>query len=88
LNHRGRSWTDLRIIEREIIGRLPAYNTLDFSGGVKFSDYSISAYIENLEDERGQVWRFAQCAEQVCGGRTYAVPTRPRTIGVRFGRTF
>jgi outer membrane receptor protein involved in Fe transport len=88
LSHRGRSWTDLRLIEREIIGRLPAYTTLDFSGGVSFKDYFITGYVENLEDERGQIWRFAQCAEQVCGGRVYTVPTRPRTIGIRFGKEF
>ena len=36
----------------------------------------------------GELTRFAQCAEAVCGDQTYVVTTPPRTFGVRFGQKF
>ena len=55
-------------------------------------------YVNNLFDERGELNRFTQCAESVCGaagvvpeypnGQVYTVVTQPRTIGVRFSQEF
>jgi hypothetical protein len=44
--------------------------------------------VRNLFDELGEIDRFAQCAEAVCGAQTYAVITPPRTIGIRFSQEF
>lgn len=45
-------------------------------------------YAVNLFDERGQVTRYTQCAEAVCGDNTYYVPIKPRTVGLKFGQKF
>ncbi len=82
------SWTDLRIDERNIIGRLPAYTTADFTAGVARGNWTLEAYLKNATDERGEVTRFAECATSVCGPQTYIVPIRPRLVGIRFGQTF
>ena len=84
----GDNWTDLRLAERAIIGRQDAYTTVDFSAGVSNDLWKFEGFIDNAFDERGSLWRFAQCNESVCGFRTYVVPNRPRTIGVRVGRKF
>ena len=41
-----------------------------------------------VTDEAGELFRYAQCAETVCGEQTYTVRTQPRTIGVRFSQEF
>jgi iron complex outermembrane recepter protein len=58
------------------------------TAGIDNGTYSLELFIGNVSDERGEVTRFAQCAEQVCGFQTYTVTTPPRTFGVRFGQKF
>ena len=84
----GQTWTDLRLVERAIIGRQPEYTTFDFTFGIENDDWTATLFVDNLGDERGQVYRFASCAEVVCGATTYVVPIRPRTFGLRLGRRF
>jgi iron complex outermembrane receptor protein len=82
------NWTDLRIIERNIIGQQKGYTTADFSAGVDKADLSISIYLKNAFDKRASLNRYAECAEQVCGAQYYIVPNQPRTIGVKLGKKF
>jgi outer membrane receptor protein involved in Fe transport len=84
----GKRWADLREVERSIIGQLDAYTIFDATAGIDNGTYSLELFIGNAFDERGEVTRFAQCAEQVCGAQTYSVLTPPRTFGVRFGQKF
>lgn len=86
--HVGSNWTDLRLLERSIIGRQEAYTTLDLSTGVSTDVWSVSLALNNATDERASIYRYAECAEEVCGARTYIVPNRPRTLSLRFGRKF
>ncbi|HYE42859.1 MAG TPA: TonB-dependent receptor [Caulobacteraceae bacterium] len=84
----GSNWTDLRLFERAIIGKQDAYTVVDFTTGVENEDWKLTLFLNNAFDERASLYRFAQCAEAVCGGRTYVVPNRPRTFGIRLGRRF
>jgi outer membrane receptor protein involved in Fe transport len=84
----GKRWADLRVVERSIIGELDAYQVFDMTAGIDNGTWSLELFVGNLFDERGEVTRFAQCAEQVCGAQTYSVLTPPRTLGVRFGQKF
>ena len=84
----GKRWADLREVEREIIGQLDAYTIFDMTAGIDNGTWSLELFVGNVFDERGEVTRFAQCAEQVCGAQTYSVLTPPRTLGVRFGQKF
>ncbi len=88
LVYAGKRWADLRVVERAIIGRLGSYTNFDVTAGVDNGTYSIELFVGNVFDKRGEVTRFAQCAEQVCGFQTYTVTTPPRTFGVRFGQKF
>lgn len=82
------AWTDLRIAERAIIGKQEAWTTFDFNVGLKRDDWRVELFAINLFDERASLYRYAQCAEAVCGGAVYSVPNQPRTIGVRVGKSF
>ena len=94
----GERESDLRLIEREILGKLDAYTTFDLSAGIRKNNWSVSAYVSNLFDERADLSRFTQCGEQVCGapgvvpeypdGQVYTITNQPRTFGIRFSQDF
>ncbi|MBO9559339.1 MAG: TonB-dependent receptor [Caulobacter sp.] len=82
------NWTDLRILERGIIGKQSGYVTADFSAGVGRDNWTFQAFLENAFDKRASLNRYAECAETVCGTQVYIVPNQPRTFGVKFGQKF
>ncbi|WP_457096997.1 TonB-dependent receptor [Lysobacter sp. P5_B9] len=96
--HVGDRKSDLRLLERGILGDLPAYTTADLSAGISKNSWSLSVYVNNVFDERAQINRFTNCAETVCGaagvvpeypnGQVYTVTNQPRTFGVRFSQEF
>jgi outer membrane receptor protein involved in Fe transport len=86
--HQSSAFSDLRLVEREILGKQKGFTTADLSAGIVFGDWRAEAYIVNVFDERGDLLHFTQCAEAVCGGKVYVVPTQPRTFGLKVGRKF
>ncbi len=96
--HVGDRKSDLRIAEREILGDLPSYNTVDFSAGIAKDSWALDFFVNNAFDERAQISRFTNCAESVCGasgvvpeypnGQVYTITNQPRTFGVRFSQKF
>jgi outer membrane receptor protein involved in Fe transport len=96
--HVGERKSDLRLLERGILGKLDAYTTADLSAGISKNSWSLSVYVNNVFDERADISRFTNCAETVCGaagvvpeypnGQVYTVTNQPRTFGVRFSQEF
>jgi len=84
----GERESDLRTIEREILGKLDAYTTVDVTAGFGKDGWNLEFYAINLFDELGTISRFSQCAEQVCGAQAYDVVTQPLTFGVKFTQEF
>lgn len=89
--------SDLRIVNRTILGDQPGYASVDLSAGVGKDNWSFEIYADNLFDKRGDIFRFTQCTETICGdesdvtasgGRIYTVPIKPRLIGVKFSHRF
>jgi iron complex outermembrane recepter protein len=80
-------WDDLRIAQREAIGPQPAFGTLDLAGDLSKSSITWSLYVTNVFDKRGQLYRYDLCGS--CNAASvYAIPTQPRTIGLKFGQKF
>jgi iron complex outermembrane receptor protein len=67
LVHEGRRTSDLRLYERSLIGDMPSYTSVDFSFGLKKDNWAVDLFVKNAFDERGQINRFFQCSEAVCG---------------------
>ena len=88
LVHESRRSSDIRTIENQILGDLPAYQLFDFSAGVRRSNWSVDVYVKNLFDENAQYSRGVQCPEQVCAAQVYSVAAQPRTIGIKFSQEF
>ncbi|HEY7642823.1 MAG TPA: TonB-dependent receptor [Steroidobacteraceae bacterium] len=84
----GKRWADLRLAEREILGRMDSYSIFDLTAGIDNGTYSFEVFAGNVFDKRADISRFAQCAEDKCGFQTYEVTNPPRTIGLRFGQKF
>ena len=84
----GRRTSDLRVATNQILGDMPGYNTVDLSTGFKHDQWSFDFYLNNAFDNRGQLGRYAECAEDICAAQIYVVPTQPRTIGMRVTRDF
>ena len=83
-----KSQSDLRTDERAIKGIQNAYANVDLSAGATRNSISFEFYVKNVFDKRGDITRFTECIEQVCGAETYRVVTQPRTFGIRFGQKF
>ncbi len=95
LVYQGSSWSDLRVISmntitgvkepvRALIGKQPAFTTVDLSAGLQWGNMSVELTVNNVFDERAQLYRYAECNTLVCGNEPYVITNRPRTIGIRF----
>lgn len=93
------SWPDLRVqaispatgLEtpvRSLLGKMPQFATFDLSFGIERGNWSAEFSVQNVFDERGQLYRFAECTTQVCGNEPYIIPTQPRLIGLKIGQKF
>jgi iron complex outermembrane recepter protein len=96
-SHEGRRTRDVRLLERGLYGDLAATTTVDFSAGIERGPWTAEIFARNLFDERGALGSYINCLEITCGdplgltargGITYTIVNRPRTIGIRVGRSF
>jgi outer membrane receptor protein involved in Fe transport len=88
LVHKGKSRADLRDYENGILGDQPSYEIVDFSAGISRGTYSVELFANNVFDERTVLYRYVQCAEDICGEQPYIATTPPRTIGLKFSQKF
>ena len=87
--HIGSRWAALRTDDREALGKLPAYTTVDFTLGAEHNGFTAEIFARNAFDSRGVITRFAQCSTVGCAPiGTYDVVVQPATFGVRFGQRF
>ena len=77
----------LEVDSAALLGRQPAYTTVDLSFGVAHGNWTADLLVENATDELGELSRYAPCAPSVCTSSN-VVTVRPRTFGLRFGQKF
>jgi len=68
--------------------RAAPYASFDFAFGVEKDNWTAEIALQNAFDDRSQRAIYAECTTQVCGNEPYIVPSRPRTIALRFGERF
>jgi len=75
---------------RLIVPETPAFGTVNLSAGIGANSWTLEAYIDNLFDERGQLGRNSECADQYhyCAMNTHVLPTAPMQFGLRWGQRF
>ena len=52
---------------RPITGKQEGFGTADISTSLRKGAYSLTLYIDNLFDERAELWKYQECAVDVCG---------------------
>ena len=96
-SYEGKRTRDLRTLQNGIYGNLPAYSQWDAGTGLKSGPWTAELYVRNIFDKRGIESKSIQCTETTCGdpdgltaigGKVYSTVIRPRTFGLRIGRTF
>jgi outer membrane receptor protein involved in Fe transport len=76
---------------RLIVPVTPAFGTVNLSAGIGQNSWTLSAYINNVFDERGQLLRNSECADKTfhyCANNTHVYPTAPMQFGLQFGQRF
>jgi len=75
----------------QYVGTTPAFGTVDLSAGIGRNSWTLSAYINNVFDERGQLGRNSECndlANHYCLLNAHVFPTAPMQFGLQFGQRF
>ncbi len=99
LSGQSSSWADLRVeapnpvtgVEtpiRAALGKQPGFAQVDLTAGVERDSWHAEVFVENLFDERGDLFNFPMCTTQVCEHQVYTTPITPRLIGIKFGQKF
>jgi iron complex outermembrane receptor protein len=86
--HESGRWQDMRLTEREILGKSPAFTTADFVAGVSRDNWVLDLSLLNAFDTRAELGRYGECTPGTCGFQTYILPARPRTIALTFSQKF
>jgi len=80
--------TGVEVPIRQVLGKMPAYATVDMTFGIAKDNLGLDFAVQNLFDERGQIYRYAYCTTQVCGYQPYVLPTKPRFISITLSQKF
>ena len=82
-----RTQVGLRTVDKLALGSEPAYPVFDFSTGITRNKLSLSLFVKNAFDERGQQNRYLECTSGVCNP-VYVLPIQPLTAGIRLSQRF
>lgn len=88
LVHQSGTWSDLRLVERALLGKNDAFTTVDLTAGIDRDNWSLELYVKNVGDTLGQLGRYAECTPGTCGFEPYLLVTQPRTVGLTFSQKF
>jgi hypothetical protein len=90
--YQGSAAADLRQVNlllgvnpNDYLGRVRASTVVNLFAGFDWKQFSVELFGTNVFDERNEQARFVACSS--CE-RTYILPGRPRTIGLRVGAKF
>jgi iron complex outermembrane receptor protein len=86
--HESGRWADMRLAERQLLGKSPAFTTADFVAGFSRDNWNLDLSLLNAFDTRAELGRYAECTPGTCGAQTYILPSRPRTIALTWSQKF
>jgi outer membrane receptor protein involved in Fe transport len=77
----------LNAADLPIEGMQPGWTSVDFTTGISRDKWSMTFFIDNLFDKRGEAIRYTTCSAQTCQ-LLNVIPIKPRQVGVTFGQKF
>lgn len=87
LSFQSHSQVGLRTVDKDALGSIPAFATLDLFAGFDYHALSFELFAKNVADERGQENRYVSCTVGVCND-LYVLPIQPRIVGLRLSQKF
>jgi outer membrane receptor protein involved in Fe transport len=85
--YEGSRWAALETLDRGVLGKIDSYTLVDLSAGMQKGPYSFEIYIDNVFDSTGEIARGVEALVSL-SPPVYGYPSRPRTIGIKFGQSF
>ncbi|MDI1295325.1 MAG: TonB-dependent receptor, partial [bacterium] len=79
---------NLNVDNNELLGNTKGFVSFDFSGGVKKDNWSLTLFIQNAFDKRGQLTKNTFCSIDFCSGSSRTFTIKPQFFGIRFGQKF
>jgi outer membrane receptor protein involved in Fe transport len=73
--------------EKAIVGAMPGFATFDFSAGMERNKLSLSLFVKNAFDRRGELNRGVSCTIGICS-TVYVYPIVPMEVGLRLSQRF
>lgn len=86
--YQGSSTFGLEAPKNALVGDIPAYNSWDFSIGTSRDKWNLQLFVSNFLDKRAEMARYSECGASTCYKNYRIVPIMPRTIGIKYGRSF
>ena len=59
--------SELLPYNRQFTGKQDAFGSADFSVGLRKGVYSLTLFVNNAFDERADLYKYQECAVEVCG---------------------
>jgi len=88
LAHNGERTGDMDLTVLPILGKLPAWTTLDLAAGIRNDTWSLDLFVSNATNEDAPFYKTAECTLETCGAQLYGVRHRPTTVSLRFSMDF
>jgi outer membrane receptor protein involved in Fe transport len=79
---------DLNVDSNALLGNTKGFVSFDFSGGLKKDNWSLTLFLQNAFDKRGQLTKNTFCSIDFCAGSSRTFTIRPQFFGIRFGQKF
>jgi len=79
---------DLNVDNNALLGNTKGFVSFDFSGGIKKDSWSVTLFIQNAFDKRGQLTKNTFCSIDFCSGSSRTFTIKPQFFGIRFGQKF
>ncbi|MFX4083786.1 TonB-dependent receptor [Sphingobium yanoikuyae] len=79
---------DLNVESNELLGNTKGFVSFDFSGGIKKDNWSVTLFLQNAFDKRGQLTRNTFCSIDFCANSSRTFTIEPQFFGIRFGQKF
>ena len=79
---------DLNVYDNGLLGNTKGFTTFDFSGGLSRDNWTLTLFIQNAFDRRGQLTKNTFCSITFCSGSSRTFIVKPQFFGIRWGQKF
>lgn len=78
------STSNLDTYKNSLLGNTPGFVSFDMSAGISRDNWTLTAFIENMFDRRGQLSKNTFCAIEYCSGSSRTMPIKPQYFGLKY----